>query len=261
MKVSIFMTLLLLATAATQVTAQTLLSEDLTPEILAGILLDGFKPHESAPLGVPSSYDWANKPRVGAGNIPNGFTAATGWGQVFYTQKNQMSQRSAIFVRRFQTYLCQNSANGYQWSVTQSGELDGAQFRADFAENASQSVPTFSQKDGEAEITFDKGSAFHFWPHLGRFNLPSSNLCGILVLLQAKQDASEAGNLLIGLGADYWTTISAKWDNYKTNKDIAIGRLRVVGQDWKWVGMTTANIDALKVLKQQGFTNETSPKR
>src|SRR5690606_19820613 len=41
--------------------------------------------HEGQPDGVPPDYDWAQTPRMGAGNEPDGFNAFTGWGQVFAT--------------------------------------------------------------------------------------------------------------------------------------------------------------------------------
>lgn len=238
---------------------------DLSAETLAGILIDAYKPHEGVPLGVPKSYDWAKRPRMGAGNNPNGFLAATGWAQVFYNHNSPLNnplKPSRIAIRRLQTFICAQSSEGFQWSLVQEGEIEGRQFRADFTNNASQSAAVFQQTSEHAEIEFARGAAFHFWPRAGRFTLPDQSHCGILVILQAKQLDGDANNLVVGLGADYWTTPTAAWDNYKTNKDLAIGRLKVLGPDWRWVGMTTAQVDALSALRQQGYSrpsNHRSP--
>lgn len=231
------------------------LSDDQSSAILTDILVDGQKKHEAPPLGVPQGFDWAAGPRAGAGNDSKGFQAATGWGQIFYNAFSNGSGATSIQVRRMQTFLCQQSGNAYQWTLTQRGPIEGRQFRADFAANKNMPALRFDQNASGSDISFERGMAFHFWPQSGRLALPGQNLCGILVLLQARQNPKEAGTLLIGLGADYWTTTSAPWDNYKTNKDLGIGRLRLVNSDWKWYGMTTASETALRVLIQRGYTD------
>lgn len=230
------------------------LPADLTNEILAGILIDGFKPHEALPLGPPKSYDWAHGPRRGRWNSPPaGFLAGTGWGQIFYIDSYKMARASTMFVRRFQTFICSKGPHGQQWSSTQQGALEGRQFHPDFEGNLNKPAMTFNQTAEEAEISFEPGQAFHFWPRSGRFDLSNRDLCGWLVVLQAKQRSENAGELLIGLGADYWATRTAPWDNYKTNKDVGIGRMRLGRENWKWVGLTTANVESLNLLQENGY--------
>jgi hypothetical protein len=224
---------------------------------LTGIAFDGFKPHEIAPLGVPSGYDWAKAPRIGAGNKPNQFTAATGWGQAFYAKGAPATATSAFIVRNFQTLVCTASTAGIQWSLVQQGSIEGREFRADFAGNASAPARRFVTTGASSEVEFTYGSAFHFWPMAGRFSLPASDVCGFLIYLEAKQIAGPPQSVVMGLGADYWTTRTAPWDNYKTNRDIAIGRLKVLNGDWQRIGLTTALGDALKSLKEVGYVDAT----
>lgn len=227
-------------------------------EAIVVFAFDNFKPHELRPEGVPNSYDWAQYPRIGAGNSPNGFTAATGWGQAFYSEASSSDSISVFAIRNFQTLLCVTDGNGMNWSSQQEGPIEGAQFRADFSGNASQAPIVFRITDFQIEVGFNRGSAFHFWPKSGRFDLPSQRICGVLVYYEAKQISGLANSILVGVGGDYWSTKSSVWNNYQTNKDIAIGRLRVLTNQWRWIGMTTASAEALSQLKTQGFSNEAS---
>lgn len=227
---------------------------------LVNFSFDSFLPHEATPEGVPTTYDWATKPRLGAGNNPGGFLVATGWGQVFYAKGNDFKDLSSVAIRNFQTYVCYESSGVINWFRQQNEVITGSQFRADYIDNKNEKPISFKTDENYAEIAFKRGTAFHFWPKSGRFELLNQSVCGVLVLLEAKQTMGAPNTLLVGLGADYWRTRTAVWDHYKTNKDIAIGRLKMVRPDWQWVGLTTASGDALNALKQSGFSlpNQTS---
>lgn len=226
---------------------------DLDESDLVSIAFDGFRSHEAYPAGVPSSYDWAKGPRVGAGNNPDGFEAATGWGQVFYKKDSSFSQMSSFEIKNFRTFLCTRSDHGMEWSLVQRGPIVGGEFNADFSGNISRVPPFFVRNGDVAEIQFNVGGAFHFWPEMGRIDLLSQKLCGFLVYLEARQTKGDPKTVLLGLGADYWLTRSAPWDNYKTNKDVAIGRLKILTADWRIIGLTTATGDALRLLKDVGY--------
>lgn len=230
----------------------------LTLKDLTTIAFDGAKAHEALPAGVPSSYDWYKGPRIGAGNNATDFQAATGWGQTFYTKDTLANSRSIFLVKDFRTLVCTNTPTGKEWALVQHGPVEGRQFRADFVGNISHQASTFSTTGDLSQVEFSPGAAFHFWPKSGRFQLESSNLCGFLVYLQAKQISGPPQSIVLGLGADYWTTKTALWDNYRTNKDVAIGRLRVLTSEWQVIGLTTALGDALKVLQESGYLDLSS---
>jgi hypothetical protein len=225
---------------------------------LIEIKADGVRAHEAVPLGVPRGYDWASRARVGAGNDPGPFTAITGWGQVFWAE-GAGANGSLVQIRNFQVLLCHGPQR--EWTLLQRGDIEGRQFGADFRNNANQPAALFHRQAGVAAIAFAPGSSFHFWPRHGRASLPDRDLCGVVVLLQARAASPSAdsgaapapGTYLIGLGADYWIDQTVGWDSYKTNKDIAIGRLKLLGPEWAWYGLSTASDADLQRLHQGGY--------
>lgn len=225
---------------------------------LVTLATDMSQPHEGIPAGVPVEYDWARQARMGAGNDPGGFTAFTGWGQVFPAEGTSIATLS-ILLRDMRVLVCHGQRR--TWTLLQQGGVEGAQFQPDFGNNHNQ-PPVRVAKVGEAIVVkIADRSVYHFWPRQGRVNLPSQNLCGIVVLVQAKlvpdmqnqsADALEH-RALLGLGADYWKSKSAQWDNYESNRDVAIGRLKWVGDSWRWYGLAIATPAELQRLSQFGY--------
>jgi len=214
--------------------------------------------HQGIPLGVPKSYDWAKGPRIGAGNNQGAYRAVTGWGQVFWNE-GASGHSGMLQIRNFQTFLCHGKNRS--WELVQEGGIQGREFRADFANNTNKEALVLEMNDGVASVKFSYGLAFHFWLEKGRAKLPESGICGFVVLLEARLTSLEnlaqsidwASPLLIGLGADYWVDTTSRWDNYKTNTDIAIGRLKSVGPNWTWYGISTASDSDLKRLYGLGY--------
>lgn len=220
---------------------------------LAVVQQDSTLPHEQAPRGVPRGYDWAIGPRLGAGNSPGRFRAATGWGQVFRDDDRRHAD-AALQLRELQVLLCSGPAR--QWQLVQRGVIEGRQFRADYSGDQSRPPRLLRQVNGYVTVSIDAGSSFHFWPSQGRFELPEGELCGFVVLVQARLDPAAQDSqpgYLVGLGADYWLDRNARWDHYRTNRDVAIGRLRTVGREWRWYGLSTATDADLQRLRTQGY--------
>jgi hypothetical protein len=214
--------------------------------------------HDGIPLGVPTGYDWAKHPRLGKGNKPpRGYLAMTGWGQVFWNAGVSVTQQQ-LQIRNFQTFIC-NSTN-HTWALVQSGDIAGAQYIADFSNNTSSPASIFNKNNNVYTIAFQHGNyAFHFWPKQGRIPIPSETTCGYVITLEAKAISTDlmntniTGNFLIGLGGDYWATTTATWNHYQTNKDIAIGKLKVIGKDWATFGVSTADDADLNNLYNNGY--------
>ena len=232
---------------------------------------DWTRAHEAYPMGVPGGYDWYAKPAVHKWNSPGTFLATTGWGQVFY-MKDAKPTTNVVQIRNFQTLMCYGPTR--KWVLLQKGGIEGAQFRADFAANLAVAAPLFIKKDDETSIGFALGSAFHWWPAMGRATIPDpASVCGVVVLMEgrvslppatttttaAALDAAKAADAilpntyLIGAGVDYWATKTAVWDNYKTNSDLGVGRLRIVTKDWQWFGLGSATEADLLNLYQNGY--------
>jgi hypothetical protein len=200
------------------------------------------QPHEGIPDGVPSSYDWQRKGKRDRWNDPPAhFSAITGWGQVFWTRDASAGASAdsiTLQLRNHQTWLCENNV----WRKVQASIPTGAQYRADFAGNTAKRPRLMKVEHGVLNVQFEPGTAFHFWPGEGRVDMSPQNLCGVLVLVQARVRSNHPGaepKLLIGLGADYWLSRTSQWDNYKTNSAVGIGKLRQVQQDWTWYGLST----------------------
>ncbi len=51
---------------------------------------------------------------------------------------------------------------------------------------------------------------------------------------------------LLDVGADYWQSLTAQWDNWETNGDAAIGRFKYVGSEWRAFNMTTLSGEELQ---------------
>ncbi len=215
-----------------------------------------YKLHESLPQGVPLGYDWAKGPRIGDGNDPGTNAATTGWAQIFWAD-GVKSSTDNVQIRNLQFLVCHGAE--HKWTLLQRGEIEGEQFTSDFVNNVSKSASFLTQKDGVATVAFEPGSVFHFWPKQGQVSLPSEPICGFLALLEARvvpgpgATSVTPGAFLIGLGADYWTKLNSTWDNFNTNSDIEVGRLKLVGADWAWYGMSTTSDDDLKAIYQKGF--------
>ncbi|MDD0810218.1 hypothetical protein PSQ20_07725 [Curvibacter sp. RS43] len=198
----------------------------------------GVYSHQSLPSGVPKSYDWYESGRPGVPLDLAGYTALTGWGQVF--QENSAdSDAPYVQVKKIRTYLHDCSAE--RWLLVQDSGVDGANFRADFANNANWASDKFNSGDGLVSRV-DFNSAFHFWPRSKRFDISGFKVCGVVVAVRARSVICDdrhlcrgggQGNLLIGLGADYWVDVLREW-GAGANKDIFVGRLVLLESNFRW---------------------------
>lgn len=249
------------ASAAEQPSAQPLLTVaaglSISREALFAFNTDFTLPHEAAPAGVPGGYDWYAKPRRGSWNTPpSEFTAITGWGQAFWA-KGTTTPSANLLLKNHLTFVCHGSQR--QWSLLQSANVEGAVFQPDYSTNTAVKATSAGQLEtGSLALTFPATTAYHFWPTAARGALPSGPLCGTLTMVQARAQPLAANsygtpNLLLGMGADYWLNKTAPWDNYKTNRDLAIGRLKLVTTTWTWYGLSTASNADLERLFSNGF--------
>ena len=221
--------------------------------------------HEALPAGVPLDYDWARMSKQDGGNrVPAGFTAFTGWGQAFWAS-DATAGGQAVEIRDNQTFLCTVSGSTRQWLRVQRGDIEGAAFLASFAGNENMPATVDAVQAGHARVRFPAGRAFHYWPRQGRITLEGDSLCGTLVVFQARAVANDGSPLaagatsalLVGAGGDYWSTLSAPWDNYKTNVGVGVGQLRRLTPQWRWYGLNTASAADLQQLAQSGFVDRT----
>jgi hypothetical protein len=224
---------------------------------------------EAYPQGVPTSYSWGARPAMQSGNtIPSGFTAITGWGQIFWAN-GVSSSPDYIQMQSFMTLICTVSNGAHKWSLLQGGDVSGSEFNSDFVGNINTPPPYFAQSSGSgiATVGIDAGNrVFHYWYKQGRVPLPSTAICGTLTIQQARTvtkasdgtSPGSSGAYVISLGGDYWLNTTAAWDQYTTNKGINIGRFKLINGQWQWFGVSTATDTDLLTLYQNGYTTSTN---
>ncbi|MCY7316406.1 MAG: hypothetical protein LH480_12495 [Rubrivivax sp.] len=215
--------------------------------------------HEAVADGLPLSYDWGQYSRLRAGNNPpQGMHAMTGWGHVFWIG-GAHSWGHSVEIRNTQTLMCTGTSR--RWARVQQGTIDGAAFRADFQNDENVPASMVGAGADTARVSFPGGRAFHYWPKHGRAELDGQPICGVIVKFQARAVASNGVELpagtppamLIGAGADYWTTTTASWADHTTNPGLAIGQLRALTPEWRWYGLNTAAQADIDNLQAYGF--------
>ena len=215
------------------------------------IINDMKLPHEGHPHGVPLFWDWTLQPRLGRGNNPGPFTAMTAWGQVYEDANGSPSKNTRIQIRDIRAYML--SYKDGKWHLLQKAQLvEGAAFREDFSDNYTKNADIRTENDGSISVKVGDGYNYHFWPS-GRALINPNDIAGIFTTVQArliiddpdKPDDRLQARYLLDMGGDYWLNLDTKWDNFKTNRDIGIGRFRYVTTDWKAFNMhslSTENI-------------------
>jgi hypothetical protein len=212
------------------------------------VVSDMTDPHEGILSGVPTSYDWGAHPRVGHGNnVPTGWNAMTGWGQVYFVEGSVAPVNTRVQLRNLKSYMLSKSTRVWT-QVQDSPDVEGAAFAEDFGGNNSMGADIRDEAEG-ISVRLSVGWNFHFWSANGRHTFNPSDVGAFLVTFHARiirDDATQplnpnGGELLAGAGGDYWKDASAPWDNFKTNGDFAIGRMKRVTEEWRAFNAHTAD--------------------
>jgi hypothetical protein len=220
--------------------------------------------HEGIPLGVPGGYSWQLQSRLADGNNkPAGYLAYTGWGQAFHeVGRTNLASNQAMELRQFNTLVCTRVNGVSNWRRVQRGGVFGGAFNPDFRSNIATPPQVSRTPTGDMRVFFSVGRAYHFWSNNARVDVPSAQICGFVVTMEARA-VTRAGAplpegtpsaILIGAGADYWRTRTNPWVNHTTNRLIANGHLRRLTGNWDWYGLSTASTADLNRLRDVGFT-------
>lgn len=222
------------------------------PNTLRTIVEDMTLPHEAKLSGLPDSVDWSDRPRVGMGLQPGRFRAFIPWGQVYLERGALPAANTRVQIRGLRAYLLSKRTG--KWSLVSSGEIEGAAYREDFADDANKPADVRPEPDGGGvSVRLEKGFNYHFWTKAGRVAITPEDLAGVFVTVQARLVADDPSRpddrgrarYLLGVGADYWLALDSKWDNWKTNGDVAIGRLKRVTKQWRAYNMAVP-LDAVR---------------
>ena len=224
-----------------------------TVNSLQTVIDDMNLPHEGKPHGVPLNYDWAVRPRVGMGNDPGTFRAMTAWGQVYEDASGNPAANSRVQIKNMRAYLL--SKKDGRWHVLQScRKVEGAAYREDFAGDVNRPPDIRQEPDTTVSVTVGGGTNYHFWPSTGRASIDPADVGGIFTTVRARlimddstgTDDRATARYLLSMGGDYWLSLSAQWDNFKTNGDIGIGRFKYVRSEWRAFNMTTLTAAELR---------------
>lgn len=220
---------------------------------LEEIIVDMKLPHEGLPHGVPASYNWQAKPRAGAVEPPAGWTAAIAWGQVYEWIGGSTATNTRIQIKDLALYYLSKKDN--KWHLLQSSvRVSGANYREDFVDDINKPADIRVEPDGSISTTCGGGFNFHFWPSAGRSKFPVNEVAGCFVTVKArlvvgdktKPDDRDKAKFLMSVGGDWWQSLTAPWDNFKTNADMGIGRFRFITNDWKSFCMYSVPADTIR---------------
>ncbi|HYX35179.1 MAG TPA: hypothetical protein VE954_18950 [Oligoflexus sp.] len=203
------------------------------------IVSDMLAPHEGLMHGVPASYSWSAKPRVGMGNDAGSWTALTAWGQVYEAAEGSRAVNTRVALRNSAAYFLSKASKTWK-RIQFSDDVEGAAYREDFSGDYNQPADIRREDDGSISVPVGHGFNFHFWPRGGRAPIDPNDIGGIFTTFQArlvlddktKPDDRQNARFLAGSGADYWLNPYSVWDDWKTNGDVGIGRMRFVESTW-----------------------------
>jgi len=228
-------------------------SSDWESELIQILNYDMNGPHEGKPSGVPSSYDWANGPIVDTSRDLSKYSAYTAWGQVYADAAGNPATNTRVQIKDVQTYML--SKRDGKWHLLQSSiDVGGAAYREDFSGDVNIPADIREEPDGSTSIQFPKGYNYHFWPSTGRTPINPEDVAGLVMTVKARlitdnpqqpDDRSEA-RYLLGMGGDYWTTMTAEWDNWTTNGGVGVGKLKYVTPEWKYFTMHTLSPEEIR---------------
>lgn len=213
-------------------------------------------PHEARPSGVPDGVGWELKPRVGMANrVPEGWNAATMWGQIYAARGGSPAVNVRVEVRN-PVLLYLSRRDGKWHDLQRQPGVDGAAFREDFVGNENRPPDLRRAKDGSVSVKMETGRNFHFWPAgTGRATIDPADITAMASAFQARivrgertlPDDRAKARLLASCGGDYWRSLDAGWKaDYSNNGDWAIGRFRFLTPQWQVFTATTLNAAGLR---------------
>ncbi len=232
---------------ADQEAAQTPIN--VTPQHHFQTLVDALtEPHEGRLAGVPDFFDWAFGPRVGFGNtLPEGWNAMIVAGAINQDADRQhlIGDNTRIEVRNLNALILSKSTGEWRY-VQQNEAVTGAAFRNDFGGNTNTPADIRNEPDGGVSVRLMPGYNFHFFAPQ-RVEIDPDDVGGVitfgqvrLILNDPNGEDDRRDDVFLGtVGADYWKSLTAPFDNLRTNGDVVIPQIRHIGNEWEYHYLTT----------------------
>jgi len=212
------------------------------------------KPHDFRPQGIEA--DWSRHPRRGMRKLPDGWTCATMWGQIYPARDKSPGENVRVQIRDPRLWYL--SRKDRRWHPVQGGaSVAGAAYVLDFAGDRSVNADARQEADDAVSVRMMPGYNYHFWPaEKVRVTLEpedvaamaSSFMARLVVDDPAKPDDGDRAFLIGSCGGDFWRAQGVGWKaDWSNNGDWAIGRFKRIGREWQV--FTASNADA-EVLRQ-----------
>lgn len=210
--------------------------------------------HAGRMHGVPATYNWAKRPRLGVGNRParHGFTAVSAWGQVYEDAAGSPARNVRVACKDIGLYILSRSTGRWR-KANASRRVNGANYVEDFAGNASKPADLRDEPGGAVSATLGGGWNFHLYSIRGRAPIDPGDVAGVVSVYSAKVvmddpngvDERHLARYLASAGADYWL------DRYVgpatgTVGDVGIGKARYLTSDWLTLTMSTLPLRKLE---------------
>ena len=196
--------------------------------------------HEGFPHGVPLHYSWAKRPEIDKpGTPPDGWTAFTGWGQIYEWRGGSKSTNTRVEIDNMKAWFFHRIDK--VWVPLQDSDVEGAYYAENFIDDVSKPGDIRVEPNGNVSVVPGGGYNFHFWPSEGRVRIPSSYFVkGVYITFRCRlilddpdgPDDRAKARFLMSAGGDYWLSLTAAWDNWETNGGIGVGRFKFVTNDW-----------------------------
>ncbi|MGL5795913.1 MAG: hypothetical protein ACRC06_16235, partial [Waterburya sp.] len=217
------------------------------------LIYDMTPPHEGMPHGVSTDYDWVSGPLVDTEMNTQDFKAMTAWGQLYEDSIGNSATNSRVQIKNIKAYML--SKQDDKWHLLQSSKkVEGAAYREDFAGDMSKPANIRYEQDGSVSVKAGQGYNFHFWPLNNRVSINREDIAAIFTTVQArlvidnpqKPDDRSKARYLLGMGGDYWLTMTAQWDNWTTNGGIGVGKLKYVTTNWRNFNLITLSSSEIR---------------
>ena len=210
--------------------------------------------HQGRMHGVPSTYNWAKRPRIGVGNGPErlGFHAVSAWGQIYEDLHGSPARNVRVSCRDVSVWILSKQTG--KWRRCNASErINGANYVEDFSANASKPANLRDEPHGAVSATLGGGYNFHLFSIRGRAKIDPNDVAGVVSMYSARVikddpygvDERHLARYLASAGADYWLD---RWVGASpgTVRDVGIGKARYLTSDWMTLTMSTLSLRKLQ---------------
>lgn len=187
-------------------------------------------PHEHAPNGVPTNYQWKYAPFESPA-APD-YRAMTAWGQWYRCDGAGLDDNDVLELHNVQTWQL-----GYDgvWRQSQTGNLSGAAYPENFqgAPIAANVVAWGPGSWGKVRMSAP-GRNFHFYSSQ-RTGYDATQVRAVVTAAEVRLWAYSPSTqcTVAGMGADYWQGVSSG-----SVKGATLGRLVHVDTSWRLITST-----------------------